>query len=59
MDDLIKTDKDVTILHMNGIILNGFGNDKEVVDLFNHLSKWVLYFYIPLVATVTLMCAAN
>lgn len=43
MDDLIKTDKDVSILRMNGIILNGLGNDKEVADLFNNLSKWVVY----------------
>nr|GMD90443.1 UPF0481 protein At3g47200-like [Ipomoea batatas] len=43
MDDLIKTDKDVSILRLNGIILNGLGNDTEVANLFNTLSKGVVY----------------
>ncbi|XP_031095046.1 UPF0481 protein At3g47200-like [Ipomoea triloba] len=43
MDDLIKTDKDVSVLRLNGIILNGLGNDKEVAHLFNTLSKGVVY----------------
>ncbi|XP_019165648.1 PREDICTED: UPF0481 protein At3g47200-like [Ipomoea nil] len=43
MDDLIKTDKDVSILRLNGIILNGLGFDWEVARLFNTLAKGVVY----------------
>nr|GMD45291.1 UPF0481 protein At3g47200-like [Ipomoea batatas] len=37
MDDLINTEKDVNLLRLKGVFLNGLGDDKEVTRLFNNL----------------------
>ncbi|CAK9312843.1 unnamed protein product [Citrullus colocynthis] len=42
LDDLISTEKDVSLLVKAGVIINNIGgNDKEVSSLFNHLGKFV------------------
>ncbi|XP_039155661.1 UPF0481 protein At3g47200-like [Eucalyptus grandis] len=39
MDDIIDTERDVTLLNARGIIQNDFGSDKAVAELFNSLNK--------------------
>lgn len=42
MDDLISTEKDVSLLVKAGVIINSIGgSDKEVSDLFNNLCRFV------------------
>nr|GMD45287.1 UPF0481 protein At3g47200-like [Ipomoea batatas] len=43
MDDLINTEKDVNLLRLKDVFVNGLGDDKEVTLLFNNLSKGVIY----------------
>lgn len=42
MDNLISSEADVGYLHDKGIIKHWLGNDREVADLFNRLSKGVM-----------------
>ncbi|KAG5608640.1 hypothetical protein H5410_019921 [Solanum commersonii] len=42
MDYLIDSDKDVSLLRMNGIIVNKIGEDKEVASVFNKMGKGVV-----------------
>ncbi|XP_058092806.1 UPF0481 protein At3g47200-like [Magnolia sinica] len=39
MDNLIDSEKDVSLLHSKGIIQNAIGSDKAAAKLFNELSK--------------------
>ncbi|KAF7848072.1 hypothetical protein BT93_L2321 [Corymbia citriodora subsp. variegata] len=39
MDDIINTERDVTLLITRGIIQNDFGSDEAVAKLFNSLNK--------------------
>ncbi|KAF8009060.1 hypothetical protein BT93_J0140 [Corymbia citriodora subsp. variegata] len=39
MDDIINTERDVTLLTTRGIIQNDFGSDEAVAKLFNSLNK--------------------
>lgn len=39
MDNIIDSNKDVSLLHSSGIIQNAIGSDKAVAKLFNSLSK--------------------
>lgn len=41
MDEIINNERDVALLHSNGILRHGIGSDKAVADLFNSLSKEV------------------
>ncbi|KAG5608693.1 hypothetical protein H5410_019974 [Solanum commersonii] len=41
MDYLIDSDKDVSLLRMNGIIVNKIGEDKEVASFFNKIGKGI------------------
>nr|GME08620.1 UPF0481 protein At3g47200-like [Ipomoea batatas] len=43
MDNLINTEKDVNLLRLKDVFLNGLGDDKEVTRLFNNLSIAVTY----------------
>ncbi|XP_031104268.1 UPF0481 protein At3g47200-like [Ipomoea triloba] len=43
MDDLINTEKDVNLLRLKDVFINGLGDDKEVTCLFNNLCKEVTY----------------
>ncbi|XP_019186612.1 PREDICTED: UPF0481 protein At3g47200-like [Ipomoea nil] len=43
MDDLINTEKDVNLLRLKDVFINGLGDDKEVTLLFNNLCKGVTY----------------
>nr|GMD03797.1 UPF0481 protein At3g47200-like [Ipomoea batatas] len=43
MDDLINTEKDVNLLRLKDVFVNGLGDDKEVTLLFNNLNKGVIY----------------
>nr|GMD40414.1 UPF0481 protein At3g47200-like [Ipomoea batatas] len=43
MDHLINTEKDVNILRLKEVFVNGLGDDKEVTLLFNNLNKGVIY----------------
>ncbi|KAK6791780.1 hypothetical protein RDI58_010861 [Solanum bulbocastanum] len=49
MDYLIDSDKDVSLLRMNGIIVNKIGDDKEVANFFNKIGKGIVvsddYYY--------------
>ena len=43
LDDLINTEHDVHLLVKAGVIINTFGgNDKDISELFNSLSKFVI-----------------
>uniref|UniRef100_M1A820 Uncharacterized protein n=1 Tax=Solanum tuberosum TaxID=4113 RepID=M1A820_SOLTU len=42
MDYLIDSDKDVSLLRMNGIIVNKIGEDNEVASVFNKMGKGVV-----------------
>nr|GMD42104.1 UPF0481 protein At3g47200-like [Ipomoea batatas] len=44
MDDLINTEKDVNLLRLKDVFINGLGDDKEVTRLFNDLCKGVTYY---------------
>nr|GMD40419.1 UPF0481 protein At3g47200-like [Ipomoea batatas] len=44
MDDLINTEKDVNLLRLQDVFVNGLGDDKEVTRLFNNLSKGVMHY---------------
>ncbi|XP_031103967.1 UPF0481 protein At3g47200-like [Ipomoea triloba] len=44
MDDLINTEKDVNLLRLKDVFVNGLGDDKEVTRLFNKLSKGVMHY---------------
>ncbi|GLJ34764.1 hypothetical protein SUGI_0699700 [Cryptomeria japonica] len=41
LDDLVESEKDVSILKEAGIIKSNLGSDKEVADIFNHLRKGI------------------
>lgn len=41
MDYLIDSDKDVSLLCMNGIIVNKLGEDKQVASFFNKIGKGI------------------
>ncbi|KAM3338987.1 hypothetical protein P3S68_031073 [Capsicum galapagoense] len=41
MDQLIDSEKDVSLLRQNGIILNEIGEDKQVTEIFNKIGKGV------------------
>nr|GMD45283.1 UPF0481 protein At3g47200-like [Ipomoea batatas] len=43
MDDLINTEKDVNLLRLKDVFVNGLGDDKEVTRLFNDLCKGITY----------------
>ncbi|XP_031104005.1 uncharacterized protein LOC116007472 [Ipomoea triloba] len=43
MDDLINTEKDVNLLRLKNVFVNGLGDDKEVTRLFNDLCKGITY----------------
>ncbi|KAK4721660.1 hypothetical protein R3W88_011893 [Solanum pinnatisectum] len=49
MDYLIDSDKNVSLLRMNGIIVNKIGDDKEVANFFNKIGKGIVvsadYYY--------------
>ncbi|XP_019186302.1 PREDICTED: UPF0481 protein At3g47200-like [Ipomoea nil] len=55
MDDLINTEKDVNLLRLKDVFINGLGDDKEVTLLFNNLTKEVTHdingFYYKNVCT--------
>ncbi|XP_049392333.1 putative UPF0481 protein At3g02645 [Solanum stenotomum] len=44
MDQLIDTDKDVSLLRRKGIIANWIGEDKEVASLFNKMGNGVTVY---------------
>ncbi|XP_031102409.1 UPF0481 protein At3g47200-like [Ipomoea triloba] len=41
MDDLINTEKDVNLLRLKDVLLNGLGDEKEVTHLFNNLCRGI------------------
>nr|GLL37220.1 UPF0481 protein At3g47200-like [Ipomoea trifida] len=44
MDNLINTEKDVNLLRLKDVFINGLGDDKEVTHLFNNLRKGVVCY---------------
>ncbi|KAF3617963.1 putative protein-like [Capsicum annuum] len=44
MDYFIDSEKDVSLLRMNGIIVNKIGDDKEVASFFNKISKGITVY---------------